>query len=119
MTNRPPSNNKPPTSHRRRVAHSENTTPQVWPSHAAPDGSARIPVSSPEEYTADIRLYTPAAAAALLSIKESWLRRKAGTRAIPCTFLGRHLRFSHADLRSITTQGNHPTPTRRGRPRKT
>lgn len=119
MTNRPQSHNTPRTSHRRRTARSDNTTPHGSPSPAAPADSTTTSVSSPEEHTADIRLYTPAAAAALLSIKESWLRRKAGTRAIPCTFLGRHLRFSHADLRCITTQGNQPTPTRRGRARKT
>jgi excisionase family DNA binding protein len=56
----------------------------------------------------DIVLYTPAQAAALLAVKESWLRRKAGQRAIPCTFLGKHLRFSTHDLRAITALGSQP-----------
>src|SRR5215207_9325271 len=30
-------------------------------------------------------LYTPAEAARLLTVPESWLRRKAAARAIPCT----------------------------------
>jgi excisionase family DNA binding protein len=55
-----------------------------------------------------IVLHTPAQAAALLAVKESWLRRKAGQRAIPCTFLGKHLRFSTHDLRAITTRGAQP-----------
>jgi hypothetical protein len=29
-------------------------------------------------------LYTPAEAAVLLRVRESWLRRKAGARVIPC-----------------------------------
>ena len=56
----------------------------------------------------DIVLYTPAQVAALLAVKESWLRRKAGQRAIPCTFLGKHLRFSTHDLRAITAFGAQP-----------
>jgi excisionase family DNA binding protein len=63
-------------------------------------------------------LHTPAEAAALLAVRESWLRRKAGRREIPCTFLGRHLRFSPGDLTSIAQAGVRPTrstrpPTRR------
>ena len=36
---------------------------------------------------------------------ESWLRRKAGQRLIPCTKLGKHLRFSPDDLARITQNG--------------
>ncbi|MFD5089900.1 DNA-binding protein [Amycolatopsis thailandensis] len=61
-------------------------------------------------------LYTPAQAAQRLIIKESWLRRKAGLRQIPCTFLGKHLRFSDADLRAIVMNG--ATTTQRRRPRR-
>ena len=71
---------------------------------------------SDHEAPADLHLFTPAAAASVLSVKESWLRRKAGSRAIPCTFLGRHLRFSAADLRAITTQGAQTPRHRCGRP---
>lgn len=66
----------------------------------------------------DIVLYTPAQAAALLAVKESWLRRKAGQRAIPCTFVGKHLRFSTHDLRAITALGAQPVAARRPVPRQ-
>ncbi len=52
-------------------------------------------------------LYTPRAAAELLAVRESWLRRKATARAVPCTFLGRHLRFSRADLEAIAQAAAH------------
>jgi excisionase family DNA binding protein len=58
-------------------------------------------------------LYTPGTAARLLAVRESWLRRKAAARAVPCTFLGRHLRFSRADLEAIAqaaAQPPHTTP---------
>jgi excisionase family DNA binding protein len=61
----------------------------------------------------DFVLYTPAQAAALLAVKESWLRRKAGQRAIPCTFVGKHLRFSTHDLRAITALGAQPVVAHR------
>jgi excisionase family DNA binding protein len=53
-------------------------------------------------------LRTAAQAAQLLAVPESWLRRKAAARAIPCTFLGKHLRFSPADLTAISGQGAEP-----------
>lgn len=53
-------------------------------------------------------LYTPAQAAEVLTVKESWLRRKAGKRSIPCTFVGRHLRFSEQNLRDIASAGSRP-----------
>lgn len=65
------------------------------------------------------RLYTPAQAAELLAVRESWLRRKAGQRAIPCTFLGKHLRFSVANLRDIADSGNHTPRAAHHRPRRT
>ncbi|WP_376777743.1 helix-turn-helix domain-containing protein [Kibdelosporangium persicum] len=46
-------------------------------------------------------LFTPAQAAAALQVRESWLRRRAASRQVPCTFLGKHLRFSRADLDQI------------------
>jgi len=60
-------------------------------------------------------LYTPAEAAALLRIRESWLRRKAAARLIPSTFLGRHLRFSPADLAAIVADHSQPVGARRRR----
>src|SRR5687768_652395 len=41
-------------------------------------------------------LFTPSQAAQLLQVRESWLRRRAARRLVPCTFLGKHLRFSRA-----------------------
>jgi len=60
-------------------------------------------------------LYTPAEAAALLRIRDSWLRRKAAARLIPSTFLGRHLRFSPADLAAIVAHHAQPVGARRRR----
>lgn len=60
-------------------------------------------------------LFSPAEAAALLAVPESWLRRKAGRRLIPCTFLGKHLRFSTADLTAIADRAAQP-PRRPCRP---
>jgi excisionase family DNA binding protein len=52
------------------------------------------------------QLHTPGEAAEILTVKESWLRRKASQRLIPCTFIGKHLRFSTADLQQITEAGH-------------
>jgi excisionase family DNA binding protein len=61
------------------------------------------------------RLHTPGEAAEILAVKESWLRRKASQRLISCTFIGKHLRFSTADLQQITEAGHQRqrVPTRR------
>lgn len=62
------------------------------------------------------RLHKPDQAAALLNVPASWLRKKAAARAIPCTFLGKHLRFSDADLDQIIADGaKEPATTRRPR----
>ena len=50
-------------------------------------------------------LHTAEQAAALLQVSPSWLRKKATARAIPCTFLGKHLRFSADDLAAIIAAG--------------
>lgn len=68
------------------------------------------------EHLQPVQLFTPAEAADLLSVRESWLRRKAGAREIPCTFVGKHLRFSAQDLTAITTAGQQDARPRRGRP---
>jgi hypothetical protein len=54
-------------------------------------------------------LYTPAQAAAALQVPESWLRRRAARRDVPCTFLGKHLRFSQANLEAIVIQAARET----------
>ncbi|GIH21338.1 helix-turn-helix domain-containing protein [Rugosimonospora africana] len=65
--------------------------------------SAPVP-STPRPPAADTpHLYTPEEAAALLRVRPSWLRKKAAAREVPCTFLGKHLRFSPADLAAIVT----------------
>ena len=60
-------------------------------------------------------LFTPEQAARLLGVKPSWLRRKAAARAIPCTFIGKHLRFSHADLDAIIAAGGRDSRSDRFR----
>lgn len=57
-------------------------------------------------------LYTPGQAAAILTVKESWLRKQAGKRQVPSTRLGKHLRFSHADLEAIVASAQRATRTR-------
>lgn len=52
-------------------------------------------------------LYTAEQAAALLQMRPSWLRRKAAARAVPCRFVGKHLRFSRADIETIA-EGDTP-----------
>lgn len=59
-------------------------------------------------------LYTAAQAAALLRVSPSWLRKKATARTIPCTFIGKHLRFSANDLASIIASGAY-TPSQQHR----
>jgi excisionase family DNA binding protein len=51
------------------------------------------------------QLYTPAEAAEMLKVPESWLRKKAAARTVPCTFVGKHLRFSAGDIEKIITAG--------------
>ena len=58
-------------------------------------------------------LYTAEQAAELLQVKASWLRKKATARAIPCTFVGKHLRFSAADLAAIVAAGTRTSGTHR------
>jgi len=95
----------------------------VMPFHPDRRSRARQPPSPREVATgplardpdSDQLLYTPAEAAALLRIRESWLRRRAAARLVPCTFLGRHLRFSPTDLAAIITEHARPAGTRRPR----
>jgi excisionase family DNA binding protein len=91
---------------------------------ADPDRDApAAPVEGPAgDATSELLpLYTPGEAADLLAVRESWLRRRATARAVPCTFLGKHLRFSRADLLAIARAGaTPPRPTRptRSAPRR-
>jgi excisionase family DNA binding protein len=58
------------------------------------------------------QLHTPAEAAEILRIRESWLRTKAAARTIPCTFIGKHLRFSDDDIAQIMAEGARQPVTR-------
>ncbi|MFD2420390.1 DNA-binding protein [Amycolatopsis pigmentata] len=75
---------------------------------------------SPTVTTGPPLLYTPAEAAEKLATTESWLRRKAGLRLVPCTFIGKRLRFSDADLQAIIACGRRPAGAlpRTRRPRR-
>jgi excisionase family DNA binding protein len=81
--------------------------PQVEP--APPTHPADIATDGP-------LLYTPGEAAQLLRVRESWLRKKAAARQVPCTFLGKHLRFSPSDLAAIIAAAAQP-PAGRARAR--
>jgi excisionase family DNA binding protein len=93
----------------------------------APDGAG--PSADPSTRDPAPVLFTPAQAADLLQVPESWLRRRAARRLVPCTFLGKHLRFSRANLDQILADAARPgtadpratsstsaAPRRRGRP---
>jgi hypothetical protein len=61
------------------------------------------------------QLYTAAEAAGILKVRESWLKTKAAARLIPCTFIGKHLRFSDGDVAEIMKAGARPPVTARER----
>lgn len=87
--------------------------------HAAPRTSARSAIGAASAGRAadiagdrpEVRVYTPAEAADILKVPETWLRRQAGLRRIRCTYLGKHLRFSDADLRDIISASARPPRT--------
>ncbi|BBG02798.1 MULTISPECIES: helix-turn-helix domain-containing protein [Pseudonocardia] len=72
------------------------------------DNSVRETVPPSDENVGVLPLHTPADAARILAIRESWLRRAAGERRIPATYIGRHLRFSRADIAAIAADGARP-----------
>ena len=59
------------------------------------------------------QLHTAAEAAGILKVRESWLKTKAAARLIPCTFVGRHLRFSDDDIIEIMKAGARQPVTAR------
>jgi hypothetical protein len=61
------------------------------------------------------QLYTAAEAASILKVRESWLKTKAAARLIPCTFIGKHLRFSDDDIAEIMKAGSRQPITLRER----
>jgi excisionase family DNA binding protein len=83
------------------------------PTRLASTASGSAGSRNDEQLVADqLPLRTPAEAAQLLAVPESWMRRKAAARAIPCTFLGKHLLFSPADLAAIIAAAAQPPRTR-------
>jgi len=61
------------------------------------------------------QLYTAAEAASILKVRDSWLKTKAAARLIPCTFIGKHLRFSDDDIAEIMKAGARQPVTSRER----
>jgi hypothetical protein len=61
------------------------------------------------------QLHTAAEAAGVLKVRESWLKTKAAARLIPCTFIGKHLRFSDDDIAEIMRAGARQPVTSRER----
>ena len=62
-------------------------------------------------------LHTAAEAAGIRKVRESWLKTKASARLIPCTFVGKHLRFSDGDIAEIMKAGaRQPVTARERRP---
>ncbi len=61
------------------------------------------------------QLYTAAEAAGILKVRESWLKTKAAARLVPCTFIGKHLRFSDGDIAEIMKAGSRQPVTARER----
>src|SRR5688500_16003127 len=84
----------------------------------SPSGRPRPADPPPADADTAQLLYTPAEAAARLRVRESWLRRKVAARLIPSTFLGRHLRFSPADLAAIVADHAQPADAARRRRRR-
>ena len=71
----------------------------------------------PSTTIAELGLLLPSEAAGLLNVRESWLRKKAAARLIPCTYLGKHLRFSANDVAAIAAVSARPATGRRPRRR--
>jgi excisionase family DNA binding protein len=82
---------------------------------AAPAAGDETSAEQAVERAGQQLLYTVEEAAELLRVPQSWLRRRAAARAVPVTFLGRHLRFSAANLAAIVAAASHPVGSRRRR----
>ena len=53
-------------------------------------------------------LLTVEEAAELLSVPVSWLKKRVATHAVPCTRLGRHIRFTRAQVTGIVEAAAEP-----------
>jgi excisionase family DNA binding protein len=89
----------PATSH-------DSSAPCHGPDSTPPAPPPIEPRAQGSEQAAQRLLHTPEQAAALLQVPASWLRKKAAAGRIPCTKVGRHLRFSQADLDAIIHSGS-------------
>lgn len=100
------------TAHRSRM---DDTQPPTAVSAASTAIPATDPTSA-EHGAAAPGLFTPAQAAALLKVPESWLRRRAARHQVPCTMLGKHLHFSAANLDQIVADAARPAAEQAAQP---
>jgi excisionase family DNA binding protein len=112
MTDRMPSTNSGPSTVRPRSVAGRGLT---RPGAGERRTTTAITTASPDRPAADLTqetsepiLYTADQAAKLLQVRPSWLRRKATARAVPCRFVGKHLRFSRADIDAIADASAQP-----------
>lgn len=76
---------------------------------ATPSAASTSDGPGPDPATLEsLRLCTPAQVAELLAVPEAWLQSKAGRREIPSTQIGKHVRFSIADIAAIVREGARP-----------
>jgi excisionase family DNA binding protein len=54
------------------------------------------------------RLMTTEEAAEILCVSHSWLKKAAQRREVPCTHIGRAVRFSRTHLEEIIAAGEKP-----------
>src|SRR4051794_33311318 len=101
-----------PTSNQTKETSVSSIPNRTTSPHPRPTASTAIAAIGQDQL-----LYTPAEAAAKLRVRESWLRRRAAARQVPCTFLGKHLRFSAADLAAIVALNGQAATGRRPRRR--
>lgn len=104
----------------RRIAGHRHQPPPPAPltQNQAPTSSDIGPPAEPVDATqasepddGPLVLYTPEQAAKMLQVRPSWLRRRAAARAVPCRFLGKHLRFAKQDIDEIAEAGRQPPRT--------
>lgn len=96
---------------RRRLAGRAHSERRVTPAIATPQphqSAAPAPQNAATDRDTEPLLYTAEQAAELLQVRPSWLRRKATARAVPCRFLGKHLRFARADIDAIAEKSLQP-----------
>ncbi|MEV0598468.1 helix-turn-helix domain-containing protein [Streptomyces sp. NPDC050315] len=108
-TPEPPITGAPPPL-ARQARPPQSASPRNQPAHPPAVRATNRPAAprSAEAAAPGLRLYTATQAAELLQIPASWLRKKAAAGAVPHIRIGRHLRFSEADLREIIRVGRRP-----------